>query len=206
MDGIIVLIVVWVISKIAKSVKKSNKTAKEGVSPAQAISLAEARETARKARVYREQSGPQPAKTEAPAPKPAAKPVPARPTVVSPAGAQDVPAPDITWLLDEDDCGGVTPEHGHAEGASHVDDTGCVGGSMAHDTHEGRNMASMHGSLLHAKTEGPGNLAAKAALQEEHVQSSAEKARFSAKEMRRAIVTSEILREPVALRGRTARR
>lgn len=205
MDGITVLIIIWVVSRIVKSAKGGKKATKKGVSPAQAISLAEARETARKARVYREQSGPQPAKTEAPAPKPAAKPVPARPTVVSPAGAQDVPAPDITWLLEED-CDGVTPEHGHAEGASHADDTGCVGGSMAHDTHEGRNMASMHGSLLHAKAEGPGNLAAKSAPQIEPVQSSAEKARFSAKEMRRAIVTSEILREPIALRGRTARR
>ena len=113
------------------------------------------------------------------------------------------PKPDITWLLDEEDCEGVTPEHGHAEGASHVDDTGCVGGSMEHDTHEGLRSG---GSLGEIKAEGPGNLAAKSAPQAEPVQSSAEKARFSAKEMRRAIVTSEILREPIALRGRTARR
>lgn len=135
--------------------------------------------------------------------KAAARPAAAPKPATMPAAETAVPAPDITWLLDEEDCEGVTPEHGHAEGASHADDTGCVGGSMAHDTHEGLRSG---GSLGKIKAEGPGNLAAKSAPQAEPVQSSAEKARFSAKEMRRAIVTSEILREPIALRGRTARR
>lgn len=130
---------------------------------------------------------------------------PAQPAAAQPAASPSVPAPDITWLLDEENC----PEepHAHAEGASHADDKGCIGGSMAHETHEGRNVFASHGSMFAARAEGPGNLAAKTAPEpEKRPAPQAHKPRLNAAEMRQAIVTSEILREPVALRGRTARR
>lgn len=226
MDGIIVLIVIWLISnalkKAGKGGKKAATVAKTAKKMADMTGVSDAEkvigEAVRKAKEYRAVSGAAPAQGK----------------------AADVPGPDISWLLEEEDCDGVTDAHGHSEGASHADDTGCVGGSLAHDAHEGLgkggsmggmrteglgkggSAGGMHteglgrpGSLAAAKAEGPGklaaqagpgNLAARAKPDNTPIQGPAQKARFTAADMRRAVVTGEILGRPVALRGRTAGR
>lgn len=218
MDGIIVLLILWAISKALKKAGKGGKKAAEAARAAKkmadmtGVSNAEKviGEAVRRAKIYRAQTSPgQP--------------------------AQDVPGPDIGWLLEEEDCGGVTDSHVHSEGASHADDKGCVGGSLAHDSHEGfgkggsagglrtegigrpgslaaarmdgpGNLAAAHASAGNSGANGPGNLAARAKPENVPMQEPAQKARFTAADMRRAVVTSEILGKPVALRGRAAGR
>lgn len=203
MDGIIVLIVIWLISnalkKAGKGGKKAATVAKTAKKMADMTGVSDAEkvigEAVRKAKEYRAASGAAPAQGK----------------------AADVPGPDISWLLEEEDCGGVTDAHGHSEGASHADDTGCVGGSLKHDSHEGLGKGGSAGgthteglgrpgSLAAAKAEGPGNLAARAKPENVPIQGPTQKARFTAADMRRAVVTGEILGKPVALRGRTAGR
>lgn len=191
MDGLISVLVV--IGIILKFVNKSNKTGKgknekkkaavHSIEAVEELAGEVIGEVVKKAKNYRAESGPAQPVTE-----------PARP-ITAPA-----PALEKDWA-----------SHGHDEGASHADDTGCVGGSLAHESHEGLRSG---GSLGGAKTEGfgaaaaagPGNLAAMAKDESISVQGPVERARISAAELRRAMITSEILREPVALRGRTARR
>lgn len=212
MDGIIVLIVIWLISnalkKAGKGGKKAATVAKTAKKMADMTGVSDAEkvigEAVRKAKVYRAMKGAAPAQGK----------------------AADVPGPDISWLLEEEDCDGVTDAHGHSEGASHADDTGCVGGSLTHDSHEGLgkggSAGGLHteglgrpGSITAAKAEGPGklaaqagpgNLAARAKPENVPMQGPTQKARFTAADMRRAVVTGEILGKPVALRGRTAGR
>ncbi|MDO4740941.1 MAG: hypothetical protein Q4A66_09765 [Eubacteriales bacterium] len=157
---------------------------------------------------------PAPAKVMPAEPAPAPGPA-AAPSVPAPAAAPAAPPmPDIGWLLEEEEeeCVGPAESHTHGEGFSHADDKGCVGGSMSHAAHEGSALSregrglSYEGRSMRGGVMGPGNLAARTASEPEKVRSHAERARISAREMRRAVVTSEILREPVALRGRTAGR
>ena len=88
-----------------------------------------------------------------------------------------------------EDCSGDYSAHEHGEGFGHYDEEGCIGGSMEHNH------------------EGPGKLAAK---REEPISEPIEKRQsrrtISAQEMRQAVITSEILRAPLALRGRTTGR
>lgn len=231
MDGLVVLFIIWVVTKALKKAgnggKKAATAAKKAKKLADVTGVSDAEkvigEAVRKAKEYRTVSGTAPAQGK----------------------AADVPGPDISWLLEEEDCDGVTDAHGHSEGASHADDTGCVGGSLAHDAHEGLHsggslggmkteglgkpgsLAAAHpegigkggslgaertegpgrpGSLAAAKAGAPGNLAARAKPDNTPIQGPAQKARFTAADMRRAVVTGEILGKPVALRGRTAGR
>jgi len=116
----------------------------------------------------------------------------------APAGTQNVFAPEEV-LLPDGDCPPGT-RHGHGEGASHSDEMGCIGGSMAHDSHEGKSAPLSAG----IKSEGPGSPGANAAPGADRP--AASKARFDAKSMRKAFIAGEILREPVSLRGKVARR
>lgn len=193
MDGLISVLVV--IGIILKFVNKSNKTGKgknekkkaavHSIEAVEELAGEVIGEVVKKAKNYRADSGPAQPVTE-----------PARP-ITAPT-----PALEKDWA-----------SHGHDEGASHADDTGCVGGSLAHESHEGLRSGGSLGKVkaegpggLAAAAAGPGNLAAMAKNDAISVQGPAERARISAAELRRAIITSEILREPVALRGRTARR
>lgn len=74
--------------------------------------------------------------------------------------------------------------HGHAEGESHSDGEGCVGGSIAH-----------------AHEESP---AARRPEREQAGSAPVSGRRIGAAQLRQAVVMSEILGRPVALRGRTA--
>ncbi len=122
-------------------------------------------------------------------------------------------------LAKDEDCAGIDPAHEHGEGASHLDESGCIGGSLAHTHGEGaaRQAAPAWGMYgegakpgeMRRSTEGPGNIAAGVRMQEKAAKKNApakeEKRAFSAKDMRRAVVTSEILGKPVSLRPRNAR-
>ena len=197
MDGLISVLVV--IGIILKFVNKSNKTGKgknekkkaavHSIEAVEELAGEVIGEAVKKAKNYRAESGPVQPVTE-----------PARPiTAPAPAAA---PALEKDW-----------DSHGHDEGASHTDDSGCVGGSLAHESHEGLRSGGSLGKVkaegpggLAAAAAGPGNLAATAKNDAISVQGPAERAMISAAELRRAVIMSEILREPVALRGRTARR
>lgn len=74
--------------------------------------------------------------------------------------------------------------HDHAEGESHSDGQGCVGGSIAHAHEE-----SPTARRPEREQAGPAPVASR---------------RIGAAQLRQAVVMSEILSRPVALRGRTA--
>ncbi len=159
--------------------------------------------------------------------------VPPQPTVQQPGKVTEIPKPSAAWLekleegIDEvleekakplrelksafardEDCEGIDPAHEHGEGASHLDESGCIGGSLPHMHSEGAK-PNAAGDAMPRSMEGPGNIAAGVRRQEKAEKKSApakeEKRAFSAKDMRRAVVTSEILGKPVSLRPRSAR-
>ena len=81
-----------------------------------------------------------------------------------------------------------------AEGRADHDEEGCLGGSMAHDHHEGESRAE------HRR-----HMAAVARREREEVQAreTAESAsHVNVRRLREAVVMAEILDKPVALRGR----
>lgn len=87
------------------------------------------------------------------------------------------------------DCSGDYSAHEHGEGFSRYDEEGCIGGSMEH-SHEGPERPIV-------KRKEPTS---------EPTEKRQSRRIISAQEMRQAVITSEILRAPLALRGRTARR
>ncbi|MBO4367858.1 MAG: hypothetical protein J5859_04020 [Clostridia bacterium] len=91
------------------------------------------------------------------------------------------------------------------EGFSYTDEYGCVGGSMPHTSEtEGMSYADeegcVGGSMVHGHTEEVKKQSAARRQEGKDMGTSAARGRLNASDMRRAIVMSEILSRPVAMR------
>ena len=106
---------------------------------------------------------------------------PAAPTVTQtavPDGRPSAAAP-VEWAQPRQ-------EISYSEGESRIDDEGCIGGSMEHGHEEGA----------------PGQTVVRSAARDADTGMSGTRPRMTAAQMRQAVIASEVLRAPLAMRGR----
>lgn len=142
--------------------------------------------------------------------RPRSQPAPAKgeegPVVMRGTVRQEAPKPiQQTWAdLASVYSGGAPADaneeelENEGEGESRVDKAGCVGGSLAHDDHEETKKQAPKPAAAY---DGPGSLKRKAE-KGAPAAPAFERARVTPEALRSAVIMSEILGKPKALRGR----
>lgn len=190
----IVLAIIWFVVKNSVKKEKNNAGKKPGAAAPSAASSVrmtpeevEARKAEIRAKLQSLQGAAQPQAVSTPA---------------APAPAAEIPSVKAVRPAAEPAKGDAFPEPG--EGFSYEDEDGCVGGSITHPYEtEGVSYSDSEGcvggSMEHGHTS-EGRLTASARKPDPAANASAAGRRVKASDMRRAIVTSEILSRPVAMR------